>query len=84
MLQLRTLPFETAIVDRYQRRQSSVEKALVEMYLAVVSVRRVEDISEALWGTKASPGTVSNLNAKIYKTIEAWRQKPIEGTYTYV
>lgn len=54
------------------------------MYLAGVSVRRVEDITEALWGTKVSPGTVSNLNAKIYKTIEAWRQRPIEGTYPYV
>jgi transposase-like protein len=29
-----------------------VEEALVEMYLAGVSVRRVEDITEALWGTR--------------------------------
>src|SRR5215470_7605599 len=49
---LRTLPFETAISERYRRRESSVEEALVEMYLAGVSVRRVEDITEALWGTK--------------------------------
>ena len=60
MPKLRTLPFETAIIDQYRRRQSSVEEALVEMYLAGVSVRRVEDITEALWGTKVSPGTVSN------------------------
>jgi len=40
------------------------------MYLAGVSVRRVEDITQALWGTKVSPGTVSNLNKKIYKRIE--------------
>jgi hypothetical protein len=44
---LRTLPFETAIIERYRRRESSVEEALVEMYLAGVSVRRVEDITEA-------------------------------------
>jgi putative transposase len=25
-------------------------------------VRRVEDITEALWGTRVSPSTVSNLN----------------------
>lgn len=47
---LRHLPFETAIIERYRRRESSVEEALVEMYLAGVSVRRVEDITEALWG----------------------------------
>ena len=54
---LRKLPFETAIIERYRRRESSVEEALIEMYLAGVSVRRVEDITEALWGTKVSPGT---------------------------
>ena len=47
--------FETAIIERYQRRESSVEEALIEMYLAGVSVRRVEDITEALWGTRVSP-----------------------------
>ena len=41
---------ETAIIERYRRRESSVEEALIEMYLAGVSVRRVEDITEALWG----------------------------------
>ena len=84
MPKLRVLPFETAIIQRYRRRESSVEEALVEMYLAGVSVRRVEDITEALWGSKVSPGTISNLNAKIYKTIEAWRMKPIEGEHAYV
>ena len=40
---LRKLPLETAIIERYRRRESSVEEALIEMYLAGVSVRRVED-----------------------------------------
>ena len=51
---LRQAKFETAIIERYKRRESSVEEALIEMYLAGVSVRRVEDITEALWGTKVS------------------------------
>jgi putative transposase len=54
------------------------------MYLAGVSVRRVEDITEALWGTRVSPSTVSDLNKKIYGTIEAWRNRPIEGEHPYV
>ncbi len=81
---LRRQTFETAIIERYRRRESSVEEALIEMYLAGVSVRRVEDITEALWGTRVSPGTVSNLNKKIYEQIEAWRNKPIEGEHPYV
>ena len=80
---LRQQTFETAIIERYRRRESSVEEALIEMYLAGVSVRRVEDITEALWGTRVSPSTVSDLN-KIYGTIEAWRNRPIEGEHPYV
>ena len=84
MPKLRTLTFETAIIERYKRRESSVEESLIEMYLAGVSVRRVEDITEALWGTRVSPGTVSNLNKKVYARIEQWLNASIEGTYTYV
>ena len=81
---LRKLPLETAIIERYRRRESSVEEALIEMYLAGVSVRRVEDITEALWGTRVSPSTVSELNQKIYQQIETWRNRPIEGEHPYV
>ena len=81
---LKGVPFETAIIERYRRRESSVEEALIEMYLAGVSVRRVEDITEALWGTKVSPGTISNLNKKAYEHIESWRTRSLSGNYPYV
>lgn len=81
---LRNVTFETAIIERYKRREISVEEAMIEMYLAGVSVRRVEDITEALWGTKVSPGTISNLNKKIYEEIEKWRNEPIKNHYTYI
>ena len=81
---LRKLPFETAIIERYKRREESVEEALIEMYLAGVSVRRVEDITEALWGTKVSPGTISNLNQKVYVQIEEWRNRDLQDEYPYV
>jgi hypothetical protein len=81
---LRRQTFETAIIERYRRRESSVEEALIEMYLAGISVRRVEDITEALWGTRVSPSTVSNLNKKIYAKIEAWRNRRIEGEHPYL
>ena len=61
---LKGITFETAIIERYRRRETSIEEALVEMYLAGVSVHRVEDITKALWGTRVSFGTISNLNQK--------------------
>ena len=84
MPKLKGVAFETAIIERYRRRETSVEEALMEMYLAGVSVRRVEDITEALWGTKVSPGTISNLNKKAYGYIEKWRNRPLKDSYPYV
>ncbi len=85
MTRLKGVSFETAIIERYRRRESSVEEALIEMYLAGVSVRRVEDITEALWGSKVSPATISELNKKAYVHIEDWRNRPLQGgRYPYV
>ena len=82
MPRLKGVSFETAIIERYRRRESS---ALIEMYLAGVSVRRVEDITEALWGSKVSPATISELNKKSYVHIEDWRNRPLQGgRYPYV
>lgn len=81
---LKRIQFETAIIERYKRRECSVEEALIEMYLAGVSVRRIEDITEALWGSKVSPGTISNLNKKAYEHIEEWRSRPLTEDYPYV
>ena len=84
MLGLTRVPQSASVMSSTRRRESSVEEALIEMYLAGVSVRRVEDITEALWGTRVSPSTVSNLNRKIYAKIEAWRNRPIEGGHPCV
>ena len=82
MPKLRQQTFETAIIERYRRRESSVEEALIEMYLAGVSVRRLEDITEALWGTRV-PGTVSNQQEDL-REDRAWRNRPIKGEHPYV
>ena len=81
---LKGVPFETAIIERYRRRESSVEEALIEIYLAGVSVRRVEDISKALWGSCVSASTISDLNQKAYVHIEEWRNRKLSGKYPYV
>ena len=57
---LRKQTLGTAIIKRYKRRETLIEESLIEMYLAGVSVRRVEDITEALWGTRVSSRTVAS------------------------
>src|SRR4051812_27817759 len=81
---LRKLPLETAIIERYKRRESSVEEALVEMYLAGVSMRRGEGNTPGAWGVRTSASTVSQMAQKVYGQIEAWRNRKIEGQHAYV
>lgn len=77
---LRNLPFETAFIERHRRIESSVKEALIEMYLASVSLRRVEDITQALWGTRVSENTLSDLDQKIYE----WCEGLLVGEFAYV
>lgn len=72
---LKGLTFESAIIQRYQRRECSVEEALVEMYLAGVSMRRVESITEILWGQKVSAGTIKNALLKLKNGAQGSLQK---------
>lgn len=66
--------FETAIIERYKCRVTSIEEALMEMYLAWVSVRRVEDITEALWGTRVRSGTVNREVNPHFKPVRPARR----------
>ena len=61
--------FESAVIERYRRRESSVEEALMEMYLAGVSTRRVDDISQLPWGERMPSQTLSDKLKKIHKEI---------------
>ena len=81
---LRGATFQTAVIERYRRRETSVEEAIIEMYLAGVSTRRIEDVGEILWGAGVSAGTVSNLNDRAFKAVDEWRCRPLAREYPYV
>ncbi len=83
MPKLKGMRFTTAIIERYRRRETSVEEAMIEMYLAGVSTRRIEDVSEILWGSSVSAATVSNLNERAFEAVEEWRNRPLERAYPY-
>ena len=76
MPKLKGMRFATAVVERCKRRETSVEEAIIEMYLAGVPTRRIEDVSEILWGAGVSAGTASNLNDKAFKAAEERRCRP--------
>ena len=83
MPKLKGMRFTTAAIDRYRRREASVEEAMAEMYLAGVSTRRIEDVSEALWGASVSASTVSNLNERAFAAAGERGSRPLSGSYPY-
>ncbi|OUO18989.1 IS256 family transposase [Collinsella sp. An307] len=83
MPKLKGMRFTAAIIERYRRREASVEEAMIEMCLAGVSTRRIEDVSEILWGSSVSAATVSNLNEKAFASVEERRNRPLERAYPY-
>ncbi|WP_304596894.1 IS256 family transposase, partial [Adlercreutzia caecimuris] len=84
MPKLKGMRFATAIIERYRRRETSVEEAMIEMYLAGVPTGRIEDVSEILWGSSVSAATVSNLNERAFEAVEEWRSRPLTRPYPYV
>ncbi|MBM6868946.1 transposase [Collinsella tanakaei] len=83
MPKLKGMRLATAIIERYRRRETSVEEAMIEMYLAGVSTRRIEDVSEILWGSSVSASTVPNLNERAFASVEEWRNRPLGRAYPY-
>ncbi|MZS01920.1 IS256 family transposase, partial [Bifidobacterium pseudocatenulatum] len=76
--------FESAVIERYRRREQSVEESLIDMYLAGVSTRQVDDISQLLWGDRMPSQTLSDKLKKVYEDIDSWRTRPLKSEYPYV
>ena len=76
---------EEAVKDEPRKLvRKTIEETIIEMYLAGVSTRRIEDVGEILWGAGVSAGTVSNLNGKAFKAVDEWRCRPLAREYPYV
>ena len=76
--------FESAVIERYRRREESDEEALIDMYLAGVSTRQVDDVSQLLWGDRMPSQTLSDKLKKVYADIDEWRGRPLEQDYPYL
>ena len=81
---LKGAAFESAVIERYRRREESVGESLIGMYLAGVSTRQVDDISQLLWCDRMPSQTLSDKPRKVYGDIDAWHTRPLEDEYPYV
>ena len=61
MPKLKGMRFATAIIERRKRRETSVEKAIIEMRLAGMPTQRIEDVGEIQRGAGVSAGMVGSI-----------------------
>ena len=81
---LKGVLFESAVIERYRRREESVEEALIDMYPAGVSTRQVDDTGQLLWGGRMPSQTLSGKLKRVYAEIDEWRTRPLDDEYPYV
>ena len=75
---------ETAIIERYRRRESSVEEALIEMYLAGISVPPGRGHHRGAVGPRSEPEHGVEPRQERSREVEAWRNRRIEGEHQYL
>ena len=76
--------FASAVIERYRRREESVEEALIDMYPAGVSTRQVDDTGQLPWGDRMTSQTLSGKLKRVYAEIDEWRTRPLDDEYPYV
>ena len=84
MPKLKGALFGSAVIERYRRREESAEEALIDMYLAGVSTRQVDDTGQLLWGDRMPSRTLSDKLKHVYAEIDEWRTRPLDDEYPYL
>jgi putative transposase len=77
--------FVTEVFKRYKRMTGDVEEAILEMYLAGISVRKVASITDALSKVRIGKDAVSRIARRLEEEQRAWRERPLEEkAYPYL
>ena len=76
--------FESTVIERYRRREEGAEEALIDMQLAGVSTRQVDDTGQLPWGDRMPSQNLVGKLRRVYAEIDEWRNGPLESEYPYV
>jgi putative transposase len=67
-----------------RRSEQALTAVIADMYLAGISMRRVEKLVRTLGIDGISRSSVSRLAASLDEIVEAFRCRPLEGAYPYL
>ena len=82
--QVREIPFQTKVFDRYSRVERALINAIIESYLQGVSTRRVQDIVSRLGIEELSASSVSRIAKELDEKVEEFLKRPIEHPIHYL
>jgi len=74
----------SSILERYRRKDSKIEDIVSEMFLRGVSTRKVNKITNLLWGSEVSAAEVSRMNKHVKKELIRWLNRPITKDIAYL
>lgn len=82
--QLREIPFDTKIFERYSRTEKALVNAIVESYLQGVSTRKVQDVISHLGISQISPSYVSKVAQELDGQVRSFLERPINSHIPYL
>lgn len=76
--------YQTQVFERYHRRQTELDTAMLQMFVGGVSTQQVGAVLNEVTGQQPSASTVS----RVFHTLEAeyavWKTRPLAAHYQYV
>lgn len=82
--QLRDVPFQTKVFERYSRIEKALENAILESYLQGVSTRKIQEIVAHLGIEQISPSYVSKIASDLDQTVHLFFSRPVDNYIPYL
>src|SRR5690606_6467544 len=76
--------FSTELFERYQRSEQARVASQAEMYVQVVSTRKVKAITEELCGHSFSASTISTINKRLDDRLAAFAGRRLDEAFPYL
>jgi putative transposase len=76
--------YQTEVFERYHRRQTELDTAMLQMFVGGVSTQQVGGVIKAVTGNRPSASTVSRVFHTLEAEYEAWKTRPLAAHYQYV
>ena len=76
--------FEPKIVPRYSSNTNELEEKILGLYAHGVSTRDIQDTLTEMYGVDVSPSLISKVTDKVWETVEAWQNRPLDAVYPII